>query len=138
MPDTERLRKMITPEPTYYYPTPWRGAETRNGKRIVTCADGSYTAECPTNEAADIIVAAVNAYATGLTREIVRADAEQSIALRGASPGRPQDGPYPATVDEVDDELAAFITELDTRSAPGVTQRIVDRLTAPRAPDLPY
>lgn len=60
--DTVRLRAMVAPEPTY--PAPWRVAEEINGKRIVTCSTGCYTAECPSTEAAEIIAAAVNEFSS--------------------------------------------------------------------------
>jgi hypothetical protein len=59
--DQVRLRAMIAPTPNY--PTPWRVAETRQDHVVVTCATGCYTANCPTDDAAEIIVAAVNAFA---------------------------------------------------------------------------
>lgn len=60
----ERVNAMIAPEPKHLrYPAPWRTAEERGGHVIVVCADGSYTAECPTREVAEAIVLAVNTFA---------------------------------------------------------------------------
>jgi hypothetical protein len=55
--------------------------------------------------------------------------AESAIAQREATPGLPADGPYPATIEEVADELAAFILELDRTSAPGVAACVFEILT---------
>jgi hypothetical protein len=63
MNNVAQLRAIIAPEPTYYYPTPWRVAETRQDYVVVTCSTGSYTANCPNDDVAEVIVAAVNAYA---------------------------------------------------------------------------
>lgn len=129
--DEDRLRAMIAPQPPQpNYPTPWRVAETRRDHVVVTCATGCYTANCPTTTTAEIIVAAVNALATGLTIPNIRAGAETAITTREATPGKPQDGPYPATADEVADELADFITDLDKRGAQSLRRRVIDRLRA--------
>ncbi len=58
-----RARVAPLPEDRLYYPTPWRVAETRGDQTVVVCADGAYTAYAPSVEAAEIIVAAVNAWA---------------------------------------------------------------------------
>jgi hypothetical protein len=62
--DTVRLRAIVAPEPSY--PAPWLPAEERNGKIFVTDATGGWVAECQTTEAAEIIVAAVNEFASSL------------------------------------------------------------------------
>lgn len=121
-----QLRALVSPEPKY--PSPWDTAEVRQGKHIVVSAGGSWVAECPTAEAAEIIVAAVNAFATGLTRETAREQASAAIRTREATPGNPAGGPYPATVSEVADELVDFILTLDANHARGVAGQIRDRL----------
>ena len=62
---TTELRARIAPLPEdrLYYPTPWRVAETRGDQVVVVCAEGSYVAYAPSAVAAEIIVAAVNAWA---------------------------------------------------------------------------
>jgi hypothetical protein len=60
----------------------------------------------------------------------VRSSAEAAIALREATPGQPANGSYPATVDEVADELAEFISELDTTCARGLRKALVERLNS--------
>lgn len=51
-----------------------------------------------------------------------------AIASREAVPGQPLAGPYPASVDEVADEIVAFITELDGSLARGLASMVRDRL----------
>lgn len=60
MTDTEKLRAMLAPEPAY--PTPWRIAG--DDRQVVLCTSGRHAARCMTSEAAQIIVAAVNEFAT--------------------------------------------------------------------------
>jgi hypothetical protein len=60
---------------------------------------------------------------------IIRDKAEYVIAQREAVPGMPSEGPYPATVEEVADELVAFIRELDTTCARGVAAIIRAQLS---------
>lgn len=57
----------------------------------------------------------------------IREQAEYAIRVREATPGLPQDGPYPATIEEVADELASFIDELDATCARGVRAALIDR-----------
>lgn len=124
--DADHLRAMIQPVPQPSYPTPWRTAETApNTQEVVVCYDGSYTAYCPTIEAAEVIVAAVNAFATGLTVEGVRAGCEAAIRTREATPGYPAGGTYPATLEEVADELADFIQSL---AQPKLLRMVAERL----------
>lgn len=52
---------------------------------------------------------------------------EDLIKLREATPGKPEDGPYPATVGEVADEIVTFIRELEV-AAPGLTVEVYTRL----------
>lgn len=60
----KRVRATLAPRPELHYPVPWRVAEKNpHDHAIVECADGSYTAECPTREAAEAIVLAVNTFA---------------------------------------------------------------------------
>lgn len=51
---------MITPQPLY--PAPWRFAVHTHSD--VACASGDTVARCVSREAADIVVAAVNEFAT--------------------------------------------------------------------------
>lgn len=53
----------------------------------------------------------------------------EAIKLREATPGLPANGPYPATVEEVADELAAYILELDRTVARGVAACVFEILT---------
>lgn len=61
----QRVRATIRPLTVgFYYPTPWRVAEVNGrGMHVIACAEGHYAAECPTLEAAEAIVLAVNAFA---------------------------------------------------------------------------
>lgn len=52
-----------------------------------------------------------------LARGETRAGLDQATAPRCATPGRPEDGPYPAGVDEYADEVVAWIDDLDRRNA---------------------
>lgn len=54
--------------------------------------------------------------------------AREVIAQREAVPGQPSEGPYPASVEEVADELAGFVDELDATCAPGVLVAVAVRL----------
>jgi hypothetical protein len=66
----ESVRAMLTPTPEMHYPAPWEAAEiTPDGKIVVVCADGHYTCEAASQEAALIIVTAVNALAEKLKIE---------------------------------------------------------------------
>lgn len=56
----------------------------------------------------------------------IRNQAERAISTRAYTPGRPEDGPYPSTVEEVADELITFIRDLDQTCARGVAE-IVSR-----------
>jgi hypothetical protein len=59
-----RVRAAIAPRPKLHYPAPWRAAETNgDGRVVVVCADGHYTCEAATRDAAEAIVLAVNALA---------------------------------------------------------------------------
>jgi hypothetical protein len=62
------------------------------------------------------------------SRAEVRASAEEAIRLREAVPGMPHEGPYPASVEEVADELVRYIAELDQTSAQGVAALVAKRL----------
>lgn len=128
--ETQRLRAMLAPQPTY--PAPWRlgrpAAARRDHHHIVVCDSGGITAECPTEGTAAIIVTAVNAFATGYTCEQVRVGAENAIKVGQAIVGDPGSGPYPATVTEVAEELVSFINELDNTTARGVAAIVWERL----------
>lgn len=54
----------------------------------------------------------------------VRTELSALIAQRPVTPGRPEDGPYPATLDEVADEVAAWMRKL----APSLPSLVVERL----------
>lgn len=58
-----------------------------------------------------------------------------TIMLREAVPGRPSEGPYPASIEEVVDELAGFVDELDATCAPGVLVALAVRLAEMSARD---
>jgi hypothetical protein len=64
----------------------------------------------------------------------VRAAALRRIEQREATPGNPADGPYPASVGEVADELAGLVVELDAGPARGLVRELVARLTEREAP----
>jgi len=55
----------------------------------------------------------------------VRAELDHVTRLREATPSRPEDGPYPATVGEVADEVVAWLNEMDRTSAPGLTRAVI-------------
>jgi hypothetical protein len=59
----------------------------------------------------------------------LRSALETVISLREATPGVPADGPYPATIGEVADEIVDFVNELDRTCAPGLINAMHDRLT---------
>ena len=58
----------------------------------------------------------------------IRDALDQVAAQRPATPGRPEDGPYPATVGEVADEVLAWLGEMDRTSAPGLTHTVLVKL----------
>lgn len=58
-----------------------------------------------------------------------------AIMLREAVPGLPSEGPYPASIGEVVDELAGFVDELDATCAPGVLVALATRLAEMSARD---
>ena len=63
--DFPEVRARIQPLPDRHYPAPWRAAETdASGNVVVVCEDGPFTCTAPTPEAAQIIVLAVNAWAS--------------------------------------------------------------------------
>jgi hypothetical protein len=64
----------------------------------------------------------------------VRAEALRRIEQREATPGNPADGPYPASVGEVADELAGLVVELDAGPAPRLVRELAARLTEREAP----
>jgi hypothetical protein len=64
----------------------------------------------------------------------VRAAALHRIEQREAMPGNPADGPYPASVGEVADELAGLVVELDAGPARGLARGLAARLTEREAP----
>jgi hypothetical protein len=64
----------------------------------------------------------------------VRAAALRRIGQREATPGDPADGPYPASVGEVADELAGLVVELDAGPARGLVRELAARLPEREAP----
>lgn len=50
------------------------------------------------------------------------------VRQREANPGRPQDGPYPATVAEVAGEIAELVRELEASSAVGLVDAVLEQL----------
>jgi hypothetical protein len=64
----------------------------------------------------------------------VRAAALRRIEQREATPGNPADGPYPASVGEVADELAGLVVELDAGPARGLVRELAARLPEREAP----
>jgi len=61
----QRVRATLAPlRVGFFYPAPWRRAEVNGrGMHVVVCAEGHYAAECPTRDAAEAIVLAVNTFA---------------------------------------------------------------------------
>jgi hypothetical protein len=55
----------------------------------------------------------------------VHAELNKAAELREATPGRPEDGPYPATIGEVADEVLTWIGEMERTSAPGLTRAVI-------------
>jgi hypothetical protein len=64
----------------------------------------------------------------------VRAAALRRIEQREATPGNPADGPSPASVGEVADELAGLVVELDAGPARGLVRELAARLPEREAP----
>jgi hypothetical protein len=64
----------------------------------------------------------------------VRTAALGRIEQREATPGNPADGPYPASVGEVADELAGLVVELDAGPARGLVRELAARLPEREAP----
>jgi hypothetical protein len=58
----------------------------------------------------------------------ISAQLDEAIRQRPVVPGRPEEGPYPATVDEVADEVVRWLRELDQTSARGVAYEVLRRL----------
>jgi hypothetical protein len=65
----------------------------------------------------------------------VRTEAVRRIEQREATPGNPADGPYPASVGEVADELAGLVVELDAGPARGLVRELAARLPEREAPN---
>lgn len=61
---------------------------------------------------------------------------DHAVRVREAVPGRPEEGPYPATIDEVADEVAAWVRLMEEGPAPRLGAAVVARLT-PQRPDRP-
>lgn len=64
----------------------------------------------------------------GGRRSSVVEGARRAIEQRELVPGHPEEGPYPSSVPEVVDELAAFVVELDETCARGVLFELAVRL----------
>jgi hypothetical protein len=58
----------------------------------------------------------------------VRTELDRAAGLRPATEGRPEDGPYPATVGEVADEVVAWLCEMERTCAPGLGVAVRVRL----------
>lgn len=54
--------------------------------------------------------------------------AEYAIRIREATPGMPADGPYPATVEEVAEELYQLLRELEGTYAQGIIDELYELL----------
>jgi hypothetical protein len=58
-----KMLGMLQPIVEPHYPVPWEIAElTSQGSTAVVCADGNYTCEAATLEAAELIVHCVNTW----------------------------------------------------------------------------
>jgi hypothetical protein len=77
--------------------------------------------------------------AAAVEREQRPSSGMRRIEQREDTPGNPADGPYPASVGEVADELAGLVVELDAGPARGLVRELVARLPEREAPsrDLP-
>lgn len=62
---------------------------------------------------------------------------DAATALRPAVEGRPEEGPYPSTVDEVADEVVAWLRGLDRRAANGVMHAVLMKLGDAMSTDVP-
>ncbi len=58
----------------------------------------------------------------------VSAELDAAAAQREATPGRPQDGPYPATVGEVADEVVAWIDHMSDTFAQHLIVEVLRRM----------
>lgn len=65
--------------------------------------------------------------------KLVAAQLDHAVRIREANPGRPEDGPYPATVGEVADEVVTWLREMEQVPAPGLIREVLARL-APADP----
>lgn len=57
------MREVLRSVPDEHHPVPWRIAEAKGEGFVVVCADGCYVCESSSLVTAEIIVAAVNAWA---------------------------------------------------------------------------
>ncbi len=64
--------------------------------------------------------------AAGLTSTAAALDA--AVTQREAVPGMPSEGPYPATLDECADEVAAWVRRFERDFGGGFTDMVVERL----------
>jgi hypothetical protein len=103
---------------------------------LMSLLDEHYPADIFTGESKDIgpqilaLIREINQLRTHghVMNETPRESLEHAARLRAATPGRPEDGPYPATVGEVADEVVQWIKETDTKYARGLTRHVIDRL----------
>lgn len=65
-------------------------------------------------------------YTRGMTD--AAAGLDKATRLRPATEGRPEDGPYPATVDEVADEVIAWLDEMDRINASDLRYAVYRKL----------
>jgi hypothetical protein len=119
----------------------WRdkAAEARSEEKVAPQHDANEACgrARALDEAADALVETVSAAPP--EREApspasVRTAALGRIEQREATPGNPADGPYPASVGEVADELAGLVVELDAGPAPRLVRELAARLPEREAP----
>lgn len=58
----------------------------------------------------------------------VQSELDRVADQRPATRGRPEDGPYPATVGEVADEVIAWMARMDRSAAAGLTHTVLVKL----------
>ena len=63
-----------------------------------------------------------------IDKEAVLKDLGNVIQQREAVPGMPQEGPYPATIEELSDEIARFLMDLENTCARGVVPATINAL----------
>ena len=58
----------------------------------------------------------------------IKDELDHAVRLRPAVEGDPTQGPYPATVDEVADEVVAWLTSTEAQSAAGLRRAVRVRI----------